>query len=167
MKRKMFIPLMIAALYLSWSVGVQAGRFDRESYVKSLITVLRIHVDAIRNLTAHEMKYSDNLVRHTVAVQRTFGLLGPMDWHAAESANLLNKRRASSANMDTEQFEKLAKNSQRSMKDLIRVAHDNMEEDDREGLIEALEKMMGSCNACHAYLPSSVAPDVWGTLKRE
>lgn len=167
MKRKMSMPLMLGTLCLCWFVGVQARTFDRKTYVDSLITVLRIHVDAIRNLTAHEMKYSDNLVRHTVAVQRTFGFLGPMDWHAAESADLLMERKASHAHMNEEEFEKLAKNSKKSMKSLIRAAHENMEEYDREGLLEALEEMMGSCNACHAYLPRSVAPDVWGTLKRK
>lgn len=167
MKTKMLIPLMIVTLCLACSVSVQARTFDRDSYVKSLITVLRIHVDAIRNLTAHEMKYSDNLVRHTIAVQRTFGFLGPMDWHAAESADLIRGGKSSHAHMNVEQFEKLAKYSQKAMKNLIRAAHENMEEYDREGLLEALEEMTGSCNACHAYLPRSVAPDVWGTLQRK
>lgn len=167
MKNKKYVPHMIASLCLAWSVGAQADEFDRESYVQSVITVLRIHADAIRSLTVHEMKYSDNLVRHTIAIQRTFGLLGPMDWHAAESANLLKEKRTSGASMDAERFERLGKNSQKAMKDLVRAAHENMEEDDREGLLEALEQMKNSCNDCHAYLPSSVAPDVWGTLKRK
>lgn len=167
MKRKRLIPFLIAVLCLSWGLGVQARGFDRRSYVKSVISVLRIHADAVQNLTAHEMKYSDNLVRHTIAIQRTFGLVGPMDWHAAESTNLLKNRKTSGERMDAEKFEKLGKNSQKALKDLIRTAHDNMEEDDREGLLEALDEMKNSCNACHSYLPRSVAPDVWGTLKRK
>jgi len=131
-----------------------------------VITVLRIHADAIHNLTEHEIKYSDNLVRHAIAIQQTFGLLGPMDWHAANSVKVMNKN-ASNSNMDVEMFEKLERRSRNAMKDLVLAAHDAMEEDNREGLNEALENMKDSCNACHAYLPESVAPDVWGTLKRK
>jgi hypothetical protein len=165
MKRKIIAPLVII-LSLTFILNVRAAGFDRDTYVDSVITVLRIHKDAIRNLTAHEMKYSDNLVRHAVAVQKTFGLLGPMDWHAAESVRI-TKKKGSHREMEEAQFEKLAKNSQKAMKGLIRAAHETMEEDDREGLHEALGTMMDSCNACHAYLPKSVAPDVWGTLKRK
>ena len=166
MKRKIFVTLMITTLCLSWIIVVRAGEFNRESYVESVITVLRIHADAIHNLTAHKIKYSDNLARHAIAIQRTFGLLGPMDWHAADSAKLMNKN-ASNSNMDVEIFEKLERRSRDALKGLVLAAHDAMEEDNREGLNEALENMKDSCNACHAYLPESVAPDVWGTLKRK
>ena len=165
MNRKIISMLIITILCLSWIMVVRAGEFNRKSYVESVITVLRIHADAIRNLTAHEIKYSDNLVRHAIAIQRTFGLLGPMDWHAAKSAKLMNKN-ASNLNIDIEKFEKLEKRSRDALKDLVRAAHESMEEDNREELNEALENMKNSCNACHAYLPESVAPDVWGTLKR-
>jgi hypothetical protein len=165
MKKNCVVPLLVAVLCLSWSTVSQAERFDRESYVKSIIAVLQIHAKAIQNLTAHEMKYSDNLVRHSIAIKQTFGLLGPMDWHAAESVRLLKKKNGD-PDMNAEKFEKLAKTSQKTMKGLIRSAHENLEEDDREGLAQALNDMKDSCNACHAYLPTSVAPDVWGTLKR-
>lgn len=170
MKRTVFITLMITTLCLSWIMVVRAGEFNRESYVKSVITVLRIHADALYNLTEHKIKYSDNLVRHAIAIERTFGLLGPMDWHAADSAKLMNKNGSNSkmdANMEVEEFEKLERRSRDALKGLVIAAHDAMEEDNREGLKEALENMKNSCNACHAYLPESVAPDVWGTLKRK
>ncbi|MBF0454796.1 MAG: cytochrome c [Magnetococcales bacterium] len=167
MNRRAPFIFVITLLCLSWVLPVQAEEnFTRDSYVNSVITVLRIHKDAILNLTAHDMKYSDNLVRHAIAIQKTFGLLGPMDWHAAESAKLL-KRKSTHPDMTVIQFEKLAKQSNNAMKGVIRSAHENMEEDDREGLREALDTMMESCNACHSYLPKSVAPDVWGTLKRK
>jgi len=145
---------------------VRAGEFNRESYVESVITLLRIQADLLHNLNTHRIKYSDNLARHAIAIQHTFGLLGPMDWHAAESAKLMSKD-ASDSGMDAEKFEKLENRSRAALKDLVIAAHDAMEEDNREGLNEALENMKNSCNACHAYLPESVAPDVWGTLKRK
>jgi len=166
MKRMIFVTLMIATLCLSWIMVVRAGEFNRESYVESVITLLRIQADLLHNLNTHRIKYSDNLARHAIAIQHTFGLLGPMDWHAAESAKLMSKD-ASDSGMDAEKFEKLENRSRAALKDLVIAAHDAMEEDNREGLNEALENMKNSCNACHAYLPESVAPDVWGTLKRK
>ncbi len=165
MKRNTFITLIVAALCLSWVMAAQSEEFTRESYVKSVITVLRIHANAIQNLTKHKIKYSDNLVRHAVAIRRTFGLLGPMDWHAAESAKLMHKE-ASNSDMDAEKFRKLEKNSRNAIDALVFAAHQAMVEDNREGLNEALENVKESCNACHSYMPASVAPDVWGTLKR-
>jgi len=166
MKSKIFITLMSAILCLSWIMVVRADEFNQKSYVESVIAVLRIHADALQNLNTHRIKYSDNLARHAIAIQHTFGLLGPMDWHAAESAKLMNKD-ASNSDMDAEKFEKLERRSRDALKGLVFAAHEAMEEDNREGLNEALKDMKNSCNACHAYLPESVAPDVWGTLKRK
>jgi len=166
MKTKMVITLIITTLFLSWIMVVRADEFTQKSYVESVIVVLRIHADAISNLNSHKIKYSENLARHAIAIQQTFGLLGPMEWHAADSEKLMNKN-ASSSDMDAEKFEKLEERSRYALKALYLAAHDAMDEDNREGLNEALENMKDSCNACHAYLPESVAPDVWGTLKRK
>jgi hypothetical protein len=166
MIRKKIVTLMITTLLLSWITVVRAEEFTQKTYVESVITVLRIHADAISNLNAHKMKYSDNLARHAIAIQQTFGLLGPMEWHAADSAKLMNKN-ASNSDMDAEKFEKLEERSRYALKALYMAAHEAMDEDNHAGLDEALENMKDSCNACHAYLPESVAPDVWGTLKRK
>ena len=166
MKRKMIITLLTATLVLSWITATRADEFNQKSYVESVIIVLRIHADAISNLSTHKIKYSDNLVRHAVDLQRTFGLLGPMDWHAANSAKLMNKD-ASDMGMDEEQFVTLQRRSRNTMRALVIAAQDAMVEDNREGVKEALENVKDSCNACHSYLPESVAPDVWGTLKRK
>ena len=166
MKRKMIITLLATNLVLSWIVAARADEVNQKSYVESVIIVLRIHADAISGLSTHQMKYSDNLVRHAVALQRTFGLLGPMDWHAANSSKLMTKD-ASKLGMDEEQFEKLERRSRNAMKGLVIATQDAMVEENREGVKEALENVKDSCNACHSYLPASVAPDVWGTLKRK
>jgi len=166
MKTKTTIALSITTLFVSAMMASRADEFNQKSYVDSVIGILRSHADAISNLSTHQIKYSDNLVRHAVALQRTFGLLGPMDWHAADSAKLITKD-ASNSGMDEEQFEKLESRSRRAMKALVIAAQDAMVEDNREGVQEALENMKESCNACHSYLPASVAPDVWGTLKRK
>ena len=166
MIRKMITTLMITTLFLSWITVVRAEEFTQKSYVESVIIVLRIHANAISDLNTHKTKYSDNLARHAIALQQTFGLLGPMDWHAANSAQLMNQN-ASNSDMDADKFEKLEERSRYALKAVYFAAHDAMDEDNREGLKEALENMKESSNACHAYLPESVAPDVWGTLKRK
>lgn len=166
MKRKMIITLLATPLVLCWIVAARAGEFNQKTYVESVITVLRINADAISGLSTHQMKYSDNLVRHAVALQRTFGLLGPMDWHAANSSSLMTKD-ASKLGMNEEQFEKLEKRSRNALKGLVIATQDAMVEDNRDGVQEALNNVKESCNACHSYLPASVAPDVWGTLKRK
>jgi hypothetical protein len=162
----MITTLMVTTLFLSWITVVRAEEFTQKSYVESVIIVLRIHANAISDLNTHKTKYSDNLARHAIALQQTFGLLGPMDWHAANSAQLMNQH-ASNSGMNAEKFEKLEERSRYALKAVYFAAHDAMDEDNREGLKEALENMKESCNACHAYLPESVAPDVWGTLKRK
>ena len=166
MKRTMIITLLATTLLSSRVMAAPAAEFNQKSYVDSVIIVLQFHADAISNLSTHKIKYSDNLVRHAVDLQRTFGLLGPMDWHAANSAKLMNKD-ASTLGMDEEQFEKLERRSRTAMKALVIAAQNAMVEDNREGVKEALDNVKESCNACHSYLPESVAPDVWGTLKRK
>jgi len=89
-----------------------------------------------------------------------------MDWHAANSAKLMNKD-VSNLGMDEEQFVTLQRRSRNAMRALVIAAQDAMVEDNREGVKEALENVKDSCNVCHSYLPESVAPDVWGTLKRK
>ena len=166
MKQKTIITLTITVLFSSWIMVTRADEINQKSYVQSVIDVLRINADAISYLSTHKIKYSDNLVRHAVAIQTTFGLLGPMDWHAADSATLMNKN-TSNSDMDEEHFEKLERRSRTAMKTLVIAAQDAMIEDNREGIKQALENVKNSCNACHSYLPETVAPDVWGTLKRK
>ena len=140
--------------------------FSQQSYVNSVIGILRAHANAIHNLNHHHIRYSDNVVRHAMALEQTFGLLGPMDWHAAEAISLMHHQNgdkmAAQAN-----FEKLSQRSAFALKTLVLAAHYAVDEGNREALDEALENMKQSCNNCHALLPASVAPDVWGDLVRK
>lgn len=166
MNKKIFVPMLVATLSFSCALDAKSTGLDRETYVNSIITVLNIHKDAIKNLTSRDMKYSDNLVRHAIAVRDTFGLLGPMSWHAAESSRL-HKKKAGKGEITHDKFDKLARNSDRALKDLVVATHEMLEVYDRDRLETALETMTNSCDACHVHLPRSVAPDVWGTLNKE
>jgi hypothetical protein len=82
---------------------------DRTEYVNSVIEILRIHARLLQELADTErFKYSDNLVRHATALDNTFGLLGPMEWHAAQSVALHAEVNADGEALDEATFESLA-----------------------------------------------------------
>ena len=153
------------AVALGSSLSVNA--VEKDEYVETVMDVLRTHIALLEEMsTAHRFRYSDNLVRHAMAIQHTFGLLGPMEWHAAESAKIRSKLQGTEIHLDEERFERLAKRSQQSIRDLVRKAHDTMEEHDRDGLLRSIEEFKQACNDCHQLLPKAVAPDLWSKLER-
>jgi hypothetical protein len=125
-----------------------------------VVSVLRTHTQLMEEMAqGARFKYSDNLVRHANQIRATFDLLGPMEWHAAQAADLHSVK--SEVALDEDQFESLAFASRRSLTNLVRAAHDSMERYDRDGLLEAIATMKQSCLNCHMLLPESVAPRVW------
>lgn len=160
------LTFLVLSIGLSGAMTTQA--IDSDEYVAAVMNVLRTHVNLMQELSdAHRSKYSVNQVRHAVAIERTFGLLGPMEWHAAEAARLHRQHQGNNGELDEERFEKLARASRQSLRDLVRAAHDSMEEYDQEGLLNAVQEMKQSCDNCHSLLPKAVAPDLWGPLERQ
>ena len=156
--------LLLTIIFFS-PVSIYA--LDRDDYVDSVMDIFRTHTKLIEELSEESrFKYSDNLVRHAVAIEMTFGLLGPMEWHAAEAASIVTKKKGTDVDLNEQIFEDLAKASRKSLKNLIRAAHDSMESHDHEGMIKAIKEMKHSCENCHSHLPKSVAPDLWGPLQR-
>jgi len=145
-----------------------AYAIDKAQYAADVMDILRMHVYLLEQLAVTErFKYSDNVVRHATAIERTFGLLGPMEWHAAESARLHSKLIGNGTDLNEQMFEDLARASRKSLKELVRAAHDSMEEYDGNGVLSAVNSMKESCNNCHRRLPEQVAPDLWGPLERQ
>ena len=133
---------------------------DNDEYVESVISILRTHTQLMESMAqGPRFRYSDNLVRHAQQIRETFGLVGPMEWHAAQAAELLSGEGDAALNEDM--FESLALTSQRALSNLVRAAHDSMERYDREGLLEAITAMKQSCMNCHDLLPESIAPRIW------
>ncbi|MBF0284779.1 MAG: cytochrome c [Magnetococcales bacterium] len=134
----------------------------KEHYIQSVITLLRLHADAIRQLATQEFKYSRNLARHATALHNTFGLLGPMDWHAAEAAKLQRKT-GDGPLFAPDAFDKMADQCQKSMKDLYQASIHHLEGGGKsaEPVLKALEEVQGKCSGCHNLLDGA-APDVWG-----
>lgn len=158
---------LIAVLPMAiWTASAPA--IDRADYVASVVEILQTHTRLLEDLAGGErFKYSDNLVRHATAVEQTFGLLGPMEWHTARSARLHAQMNAGDRSLDEGTFETLAETSQKSLKDLVRAAHESMEEHDADGMLTAIENMKSACNDCHKLLPANTAPDVWGSIPSE
>jgi hypothetical protein len=166
MKSKSILSFFLIAIVLGGTGSSLA--IDKDEYVASVLTIIRTHVNLLEELSVtSRFKYSDNLVRHAVAVQDTFSLLGPMEWHAAEAAKLHSVKQGSGSELNEDMFESLARASRKSMTDLVRAAHDSMENYERDSMIDAINTMKQSCNNCHILLPKSVAPDIWGPLNRE
>ena len=133
---------------------------DNDEYVESVISILRTHTQLMESMAqGPRFRYSDNLVRHAQQIRETFGLVGPMEWHAAQAAELLSGEGDAALNEDM--FESLALTSQRALSNLVRAAHDSMERYDREGLLEAITAMKQSCMNRHDLLPESIAPRIW------
>lgn len=164
---KGYLRVVLLVLIIGPGGPLFGAEFTKESYVASVITVLHIHADAIENLNTHRIKYSNNLVRHAAALEDTFGLLGPMDWHAAQSVTLMNEKDPSKEEENRARFEELQKRATYALKNLVVAAHQTLEEGEHERLTEALARVKQACNNCHTYLPADVAPDVWGNLKRK
>lgn len=167
MKIRNIVPsflLMTIALFNS----ISTNAMDRNEYVSAVMEILRTHVYLLQELPlVHRNKYSDNLVRHAIAIERTFGLLGPMEWHAVQSAAIRSESPDLDDDIDEATFESLARTSQNSLKNIVRSAHDTIEQQNPDGLLLAIEQMVQSCNNCHSLLPKSVAPDLWGPLPRK
>ena len=158
----MFIKRLPLCLLIAASlIGVSpALAQDSDEYVESVISILRTHTQLMESMAqGPRFRYSDNLVRHAQQIRETFGLVGPMEWHAAQAAELLSGE--GDAALNEEMFESLALTSQRSLSNLVRAAHDSMERYDREGLLEAITAMKQSCMNCHDLLPESIAPPIW------
>lgn len=160
------IAAFVISSVLMAPAAVQA--VDRAHYVDSVIEILRTHAHLLEELAQGDrFKYSDNLVRHATALDQTFGLLGPMEWHADRSAKLYARSDSSETALDEDHFEELAAASQKSLDGLVRAAHDSMEKHDAKGMMDAIEQMKSDCNACHSRLPAAAVPDVWGNLQRD
>ena len=156
-KKAFFVSLLLAGLVTISIATLEAKESQRDQYVDNVISILRLHADSIRQLATSDFKYSPNLVRHTTALRRTFGMLGPMDLHAAKAATMQKDDIVISPDM----FNKLAEHCQKAIKDLYQVAVSRVEGGDAEPVLKALGEVQSGCDGCHALLDGA-APDVWG-----
>ena len=136
----------------------------KAAYVEHMVSILRTQVTALRFLLENEIKYSDNTLRHAVALEQTFGMIGPMEWHAAEAFNLMKDADIEDP-LTEEQFADLADRSEESLEDLTRAADSYLRSKNAAVVTQAIRQMMEACSACHSKLPVGSVPKVWKGMK--
>lgn len=135
------------------------------AYLEQVIAVMRSHVFSMRTiLDQGDLKYADNMVRHAEAFERAFGMVGPMDWHAAKAFHKTQKGDVA-VKLSEEQFDQLADDSYQKILGVKRAAKRYLRDKDRQQMDAAIDGMMQSCNACHSKLPQGTVPSVWQGMK--
>ena len=170
-KRRSF-DLMAVAVALTFFFGVPTTAYSEErlkalneAYLEQVVSVLRSHVLSMRMILDHgDLRYSDNMVRHAEAFERAFGMIGPMEWHAAEAFNYAQKTGATEQ-LSQDQFEALAENSHLAVRKIKRSATRYMRDKDKALMRKSINDMMKTCGACHSRLPKGSVPSVWKGMK--
>ena len=138
-----------------------ADKTAHNAYLDQIISVLRSHVTSMRMILDNDtMKYADNMARHAEALERTFGMIGPMEWHAAEAFAHMSKGDAPNK-LSEDQFEELAHKSHRAIVHAGRAAHRYERDHDKERMRAAINDVIKSCGSCHSQLPEGTVPHVW------
>ncbi|MDJ0739211.1 MAG: cytochrome c [Gammaproteobacteria bacterium] len=147
------------------STAADAAPTQNQAYLEQVVGVLRSHVLSMRMILDHDdLKYADNMVRHAEAFERTFGMIGPMEWHIAEAFSHAQKTDAADK-LNQAQFEQLAEQSRLAIEKIKRSAKRYVR-DKNEALMRAsINDMIKSCGACHSKLPAGTVPRVWKGMK--
>jgi hypothetical protein len=151
---------------------ISATAFSEESlqarnaaYLNQVTGILRSHVLSMRMILEHDdLRYSDNMVRHADAFERAFGMIGPMEWHAAEAFNF-SQRTSAKEKLSQAQFEELADESYMAIRQIKRSANRYMRDKNKELMRKSINEMIESCGACHSRLPEGSVPSVWKGMK--
>ena len=168
-KKRLIVMAMVGLILGTLSATVtayeHADKTAHNAYLDQLISVLRSHVKSMRMILDHDtMKYADNMARHAEALERAFGMIGPMEWHAAEAFEHMSRGDAPEK-LTEAQFEELAENSHQAMVRVGRAAHRYERDKDKALMRTAINNVIESCGACHSKLPEGTVPRVWKGMK--
>jgi cytochrome c556 len=159
--KKIALLIVVALLTINIQTGLaQSNSLEKKKYVASVVSLLRTHAEMLHQISENNFKYTENMARHAKSIQRVFGLVGPMDWHAAKSTTM-HRRSKPDLQLDDKTFEELADKSLKAIKYLYSAAHKEMKGGKKGITLEALDEMQKSCGHCHALLPKGTAPQVW------
>lgn len=147
------------------STAADVAQTQDQAYLEQVVGVLRSHVLSMRMILDHDdLKYADNMVRHAEAFERTFGMIGPMEWHIAEAFNYAQKSDAADK-LDQAQFEELAEQSHVAIEKVKRSAKRYVRDKNKALMRASINDMIKSCGACHSKLPAGTVPSVWKGIK--
>ena len=142
-----------------------ATKADNDAYLELIVGTLRSHVLSMRMILDHDdLKYADNIVRHAEALERSFGMIGPMEWHVAEAFDHMQNS-DSVEKLSQEEFEEMAENSRRAISQIKRSAVRYLRDKKKPLLRDSINRMIESCGACHSKLPEGTVPSVWKGMK--
>ena len=160
------ISLVLGALSMAPAIADDhADKTAHKAYLDQVISVLRSHVTSMRMILDNDtMKYADNMARHAEALERTFGMIGPMEWHAAEAFAHMAKSDAE-VKLTEDQFDELAHKSHRAIVKAGRAAHRYERDKNKELMRTAINNVIKSCIACHSQMPKGTVPPVWQGMK--
>jgi hypothetical protein len=104
------------------------------------------------------------MVRHAEAFERAFGMIGPMEWHAAEAFSF-SQRTSADEKLTQAQFEELADESYMAIRQIKRSATRYMRDKNKDLMRASINDMIESCGACHSRLPEGSVPSVWQGMR--
>lgn len=166
-KRLSKIAILLASACLLPVTVQSAETWQKQNmaYLDQVVSVMRAHVQSMRMILDYDdLKYADNMVRHAEAFERTFGMVGPMEWHIAEAYSYAQKG-GKADNISEGKFEELAEESRRSIDQIKRSAKRYARDKDKDLMRASINGMIQSCGACHKKLPEGTAPPVWKGMK--
>ena len=146
------IPALMMALFLATTPAHAQEPDAEKTYVRAVMTILRSHIEALKYLTAVNIKYSDNVVLHAIAVRRTVGFLDHGEWQSAAGADGANPK------LDAKTFERLAKNGRKASRKMETAARQWLKDGNRRTFLTAMNGMTTTCNNCHNHLAGAPAP---------
>lgn len=136
-----------------------------QAYLDQVVGMLRSNVLSMRMILDYDdLKYADNMVRHAEAFERTFGMIGPMEWHVAEAYSYAQKSDAAEK-FSEQQFEELAEESRMAIGQIKRSARRYARDKNKELMRGSINRMIKSCGACHSKFPKGTVPSVWKGMK--
>jgi protein-tyrosine-phosphatase len=155
MKKRSVLLGLVVSVGLVFSAQAEGVSAQEKNYFSSVMTILRTHIDALVQLTNTRTHYSDNVVRHAVAIHHTMGLFDHMDW-TLERLSKLDVPDESEAKAD--QFNLFAKEARTNSRKLVNASKQWLVDGDRRVFLSALNEMSSSCNQCHMQLREKRAP---------
>lgn len=161
----MGLVMVLVSLLSVKAYAEETRQAHNDAYLEQVVGVLRSHVLSMRMILDHEgLKYADNIVRHAEAFERSFGMIGPMEWHVAEAFSYSQKSDAKEK-LSQEQFEELAENSRVAISRIKKSAMRYVRDKNKDLMRQSINDMMKSCGACHSKLPEGTVPRVWKGMK--
>lgn len=145
--------------------AVDGAQTPNDVYVDRVVSVMRSHVLSMRMILDNDdLRYADNMVRHAEAFERSFGMVGPMEWHVAEAFTHAQKTEAGE-DLSKKQFEELAEDTRVAIKKIKRSAIRYGRDKKKKLMRDSINRMIESCGACHSKLPEGTVPRVWKGMK--